>query len=174
LHLVSAWAADQRLTLVQVAADANTNELDALPRLLDWLDLIGVVVTVDALGCQTTTKIVDTALRRRLCADDRADDDAELRYFVDSRRASVRPFAQAVRSHWSIENGLHWLRDVICSEDASRIRKGVGAQDDGAPAVRGSSLLHRAGDTWADRLSLRFRRKAAVWSTDARVRIHFG
>jgi predicted transposase YbfD/YdcC len=75
--------------------------------LLDWLDLYGDVVTVDTLGCQIAAKVVDTALRRRLSSDGRADDDAEWWYFVDSRRALVRPFAQAVRSHWDVENGLH-------------------------------------------------------------------
>jgi hypothetical protein len=88
LHVVSAWAAEQRLTLGQVATDANTNEIDALPRLLDLLDRNGAVATVDALGCQTAAKVVDTALLRRVAV----------------------------------------------------------------------SLLHRAEDTWADKLSLRIRR----------------
>jgi predicted transposase YbfD/YdcC len=52
LHLVSAWASHQRLTLAQVAAEEKSNEITAIPRLLALLDLNGAVVTIDALGCQ--------------------------------------------------------------------------------------------------------------------------
>lgn len=52
LHLVSAWAADQRLTLAQVAVDAKTNEITAIPELLKMLDLRGALVSLDAMGCQ--------------------------------------------------------------------------------------------------------------------------
>jgi predicted transposase YbfD/YdcC len=52
LHLVSAWAAEARLVLGQVAVDAQSNEITAIPLLLELLDLEGCVVTVDAMGCQ--------------------------------------------------------------------------------------------------------------------------
>jgi predicted transposase YbfD/YdcC len=52
LHLVSAWATAQRLSLGQVAVDAKSNEITAIPALLELLDLQGALVTIDAMGCQ--------------------------------------------------------------------------------------------------------------------------
>ena len=52
LHVVSAWAVENRLTLGQVATDAKSNEITAIPELLALLDLKGAVVTIDAMGCQ--------------------------------------------------------------------------------------------------------------------------
>jgi predicted transposase YbfD/YdcC len=52
LHLVSAWATAQRLSLGQVAVDAKSNEITAIPALLELLDVGGALVTIDAMGCQ--------------------------------------------------------------------------------------------------------------------------
>jgi predicted transposase YbfD/YdcC len=52
LHLVSAWATAQHLSLGQVAVDAKSNEITAIPALLELLDLNGALVTIDAMGCQ--------------------------------------------------------------------------------------------------------------------------
>ena len=52
LHMVSAWGCDHRLVLAQVATDAKSNEITAVPKLLRMLSLPGTVVTVDALNCQ--------------------------------------------------------------------------------------------------------------------------
>jgi|ERR1700733_6167584 predicted transposase YbfD/YdcC len=52
LHLVSAWATQQHLTLGQVAVDSKSNEITAIPKLLELLDLKGALVTIDAMGCQ--------------------------------------------------------------------------------------------------------------------------
>jgi predicted transposase YbfD/YdcC len=52
LHLVSAWATAQRLSLGQVAVDQKSNEITAIPLLLELLDLHGALVTIDAMGCQ--------------------------------------------------------------------------------------------------------------------------
>jgi predicted transposase YbfD/YdcC len=61
LHLVSAWATAQRLSLGQVAVDAKSNEITAIPELLDLLDIHGALVTIDAMGCQKkiAEKVVD-------------------------------------------------------------------------------------------------------------------
>jgi hypothetical protein len=61
LHLVSAWACEARLTLGQVATDVKSNEITAIPLLLELLDLKGATVTIDAMGCQKeiAKKIVD-------------------------------------------------------------------------------------------------------------------
>src|SRR5919112_5329131 len=52
LHMVTAWGCDQRLVLAQIATDAKSNEITAVPRLLEMLSLKGTIVTVDALNCQ--------------------------------------------------------------------------------------------------------------------------
>jgi len=52
LHLVSAWATAQHLSLGQVAVDSKSNEITAIPALLALLDLQGALVTIDAMGCQ--------------------------------------------------------------------------------------------------------------------------
>ncbi len=52
LHLVSAWATQARLSLGQVAVDGKSNEITAIPQLLELLDLHGALVTIDAIGCQ--------------------------------------------------------------------------------------------------------------------------
>lgn len=52
LHLVSAWACEARLTLGQVATDSKSNEITAIPLLLELLELKGATVTIDAMGCQ--------------------------------------------------------------------------------------------------------------------------
>ena len=61
LHLVSAWASAQHLSLGQVAVDAQSNEITAIPALLELLELNGALVTIDAMGCQKAIaqKIVD-------------------------------------------------------------------------------------------------------------------
>jgi len=53
LHLVSAWATANRVVLGQVATQAKSNEITAIPQLLQWLKLEGCIVTIDAMGCQT-------------------------------------------------------------------------------------------------------------------------
>ena len=52
LHLVSAWACEARLTLGQMAVEAKSNEITAIPLLVELLDLKGCIVTIDAMGCQ--------------------------------------------------------------------------------------------------------------------------
>lgn len=61
LHVVSAWATEQRLSLGQVAVDDKSNEITAIPVLLDLLDVSGALVTIDAMGCQKAIaqKIID-------------------------------------------------------------------------------------------------------------------
>ncbi len=60
LHVVSAWAGAAGLTLGQVAVDAKSNEITAIPQLLELLDLQDKIVTIDAMGCQ---KEIATAIR---------------------------------------------------------------------------------------------------------------
>jgi predicted transposase YbfD/YdcC len=61
IHMVSAWSEMNQVVLGQVATDAKSNEITAIPRLLEMLDITGSVVTIDAMGCQKAIaeKIVD-------------------------------------------------------------------------------------------------------------------
>ena len=52
LHLVSVWATQANLLLGQVAVGGKSNEITAIPKLLELLDLNGALVTIDAMGCQ--------------------------------------------------------------------------------------------------------------------------
>ena len=62
LHVVSAWIANNRLTLGQIATEEKSNEITAIPKLLELLDIRGATITVDAMGCQRdiAEKIIDS------------------------------------------------------------------------------------------------------------------
>jgi len=62
LHMVSAWGCDQRMVLAQIATDAKSNEITAVPKPLEMLSLKGTIVTVDALNCQRS--IADQIVRQ--------------------------------------------------------------------------------------------------------------
>jgi len=61
LHLVSAWVTERGLSLGQVATDAKSNEITAIPELIERIDVRGAIVTIDAMGCQKeiARKIID-------------------------------------------------------------------------------------------------------------------
>jgi predicted transposase YbfD/YdcC len=200
IHMVSAWATANHISLGQVVVDEKSNEITAIPKLLEMLELSGSLVTIDAMGCQVeiARKIVNAKADYCLAAkgnqptlhqglitffEDHLEDDFarvkvrrheteekghgreenrwyylcpvpddlpdrsrwpklkaigivisntqrdgkdcnEIRYYILSRYISGRRFAEAVRSHWSIENRLHWQLDVTFQEDQCRIRKG--------------------------------------------------
>ncbi len=52
IHMISAWAADNRVVFGQLTVDSKTNEITAIPKLLAMLDIKGLTVTIDAIGCQ--------------------------------------------------------------------------------------------------------------------------
>ena len=62
IHMVSAWATANHISLGQVVVDAKSNEITAIPKLLKLLEISGSVVTIDAMGCQTT--IAETIIAR--------------------------------------------------------------------------------------------------------------
>lgn len=87
---------------------------------------------------------------------------AERRYYISSATLDAARFAEAVRSHWTIENQLHWVLDVQFNEDRSRLRAGHGAQNMAIVRHFALNLLRRP----QDRRSLKTRRKRAGWDPD--------
>ena len=207
IDMVSAWATANRLVLGQVKVDEKSNEITAIPQLLEALEVSGCIVTIDAMGCQTeiAAKIIDREAEyvlglkgnqgnlyedvERLFADledsqykayafdyDKTVNkdhgrieiracwtisDSEvlqhLRGFANwknlvtvSRIRSERRIGEEqscedryhiasligaeqmlkiVRSHWGIENELHWTLDLAFDEDRCRVRKDHGPEN---------------------------------------------
>ena len=92
LHRVSAWGCEQRLVLAQIATDAKSNEITAVPKLLQMLALKGTIVTADALNCQRTIaqQIVDQGGDYALALKGREPGHAARRCQTLSRRPGVR------------------------------------------------------------------------------------
>jgi len=85
----------------------------------------------------------------------------EWRYYISSRALSAEEFAVAVRSHWQIENNLHWVLDVTFKEDLSRLRKGHGAKNMSVVRHFALNLVRQLNDC----LSIKRRRKRASYDT---------
>jgi predicted transposase YbfD/YdcC len=248
LHLVSAWASANGLTLGQVAVDAKSNEITAIPQLIELLDLQGCVVTIDAAGCQKeiAAQIVakdadyvlalkenhptlheqvadyfleqleeekpDSKLRRhrqvekghgrtetratfvatvpkgkidttawvglvtvvmviRQCLDHttgKVSDD--VRYFISSLPARVRRLAGAVRQHWGIENGLHWVLEVAFNEDRMRQRDRNGIENLALLNRLAVSLLRQDKTVKG---GVKCKRKTAGWDDDYLLHLLF-
>jgi len=214
IHMVSAYATNQQLCLGQLATARKSNEITAIPELLDLLTLRGATVTLDAMGCQkeiskkivakeadyilgvkdnqkglleqiekvfTITKITSEAtdnhighgrIEQRTCSvidnleffDDYKDwpglktlvrikatriekqtgkEEHSVRYYISSKGAHAKKFNQNIRSHWAIENKLHWVLDVNFKEDSSRKRKGNSAQNFGIISKVALTLIDR-------------------------------
>jgi len=202
IHVVSAWLSANRVVLGQRKVDDKSNEITAIPELLALLEIEGLVVTIDAMGCQKdivsaiVEKKADYVLavkdnQPNLHADiqsafslliDAADaepgyftqerghgreetrqyflstdlsgirgrenwpslksigmvvserkvgdkESIEVRYYISSLSDDAERFGKAVRDHWGVENGLHWVLDIAFDEDRNRTRKGDGAEN---------------------------------------------
>lgn len=244
LHLVSAFACDQRLVLGQEAVAAKSNEITAIPRLLARLDLTAQVVTIDAMGCQTAiaaqivagggdyvlalkdnqptlledvvdsftladrtgarvdearthdkghgrretrrcTVISDPAVLAwldpeaawpdlhsviRITATRTVADAATetgttaVRYYLSSLPPDAVRLNAVIRSHWAVENGLHWVLDMVYREDASRVRVGHGQQNLAVLRKLTLNLVRQAPDRRSR--SLAMQRKRAGWSME--------
>jgi predicted transposase YbfD/YdcC len=117
LHLVSAWAARQRLVLGQEAADAKSNEIAAIPLLLERLELAGALVTIDAMGTQTD--IAEIIVKRGgdyllALKGNRPLTHAEtVRFFANPPPDMIEPvFAATGGDHGRIEERRH----VVCHD----------------------------------------------------------
>lgn len=112
LHLVSAWAARQRLVLGQEATDAKSNEITAIPLLLERLELTGALVTIDAMGTQTA--IAEIIVKRggdyllALKGNRPATHDDVARFFADPPAGLLRePYQTTDNDHGRLEIRRH-------------------------------------------------------------------
>ena len=245
LHMVSAWACANGVVLGQVKTDEKSNEITAVPELLEKLELKGCIVTLDAMGCQRaiakqvkegggeyvlTLKRNQPELEREVRGYFEAAMEEDLghpeigheatseeghgriehrsyflstdlsslsgvekwtglkaigmveserhsgghvsieqRYFITSL-GDVKLFQQAVRSHWGIENGLHWRLDVTFREDESRIRRGNAAHNLGVIRHVAMNLLKRE----RTKISYRKKRIRAALNDDFRDKLLTG
>ncbi len=87
---------------------------------------------------------------------------SERRYYIGSLPCNAKQVARSIRSHWSVENNLHWVLDVVFREDESRIRKGHAAENMAMLRRLTLSLLKQD----KSKGSLRVKRKRAGWDTD--------
>jgi predicted transposase YbfD/YdcC len=161
--MVSAFVGATRLVLGQQACEAKSNEITAIPLLLEKLNLTGALASIDAMGCQT--KVAQAIIGKIERITERKADGTTSRqtsYYILSVRLSAEHFAKAVRSHWSIENNLHWVMDVVFHDDLCRLRTGNGPQN--------MALIRHAAQNMIQavksKASLKVRRKRAAWSTD--------
>ena len=202
VHMVSAWADKSNLVLGQIRVNEKSNEITAIPELLDTLLIEGNIITIDAMGTQTNiadkiikngadyilavkgnqetlleeikdefrfSKSIETEtdidlghgrIETRKCSvisnfkfikntddkwnklnqiikiesirefknSDKATEKAT-RYYISSLEDTAVNYQSHIRSHWGVENKLHWTLDVAFSEDASRKRNGNAAQN---------------------------------------------
>ena len=85
------------------------------------------------------------------------------RYFISSWQAAAQDFLEAIREHWQIENGLHWVLDIAFREDESRIRKDHGPQN---MAVLRHLALNLLKQETSVNVGIAAKRKMAGWDND--------
>jgi predicted transposase YbfD/YdcC len=240
IHMVSAWATNNRLVLGQCKVEEKSNEITAIPELIKVLDIAGCLVTIDAMGCQKNIveSIVEksgeyiialkknqsklyknveaifkeaiakgfegfnhsefntkenehgrTEIRHYLMLTDiqeKIDPDkkwrnlqslgmveyvrevnektkVETRYYISSLTDNAKLLGESVRSHWGIENSLHWILDVALKEDDCRIRK------DNAPqnfAVLRHIAVNALGKEKSQKLGIKNKQFCAGWDNE--------
>ena len=127
IHMVSAWASDTNMVLGQLKTDEKSNEITAIPELLDLLDISGNTVTIDAMGCQKkiAEKIIDKDADYALALKKNHGDlydDVEL-FFQSVKKAKPEEIPRSyfdsvegdhgrveIRRHWVISD-TDWIED---------------------------------------------------------------
>lgn len=95
----------------------------------------------------------------------------ESRYFISSLPANAQQLLQAIRTHWGIENSLHWTLDVVFREDASRVRKDHGPEN---LAVLRQMTLNLLKQETSGRHSINSKRLKAGWKEDYLLKVLLG
>lgn len=243
IHMVSAFASEQNLILAQVATEEKSNELTAIPKLIDSMDIEDCMITIDAMGCQTAIaekivaaggdyflavknnqkKLYESLVWLFGYADSEGDlaeacetfdakhgrfetrrcwvmpydgfldkvqweglvyivkvqresvnvvtgkKSKETRYYITSDAECTPEKALHIsRSHWGIENNLHWMLDVTFKEDHSRARKANAAHNFGILRRMALTLLEKAD---APRMSIQRRRYRASMDNDFALKV---
>ncbi len=233
IHMVSAFATKARLVLGQQKVTDKSNEITAIPELLQMLDLRNSIVTIDAMGTQKkiakqiikqggdyilalkgnhTTLHKDIinifndksnhfktiadidyghgrieertcyalegiawledlgfdGLKSVICIDAKRTikkkTSEEKRYYISSLSAdNPEKLNSGIRSHWGIENTLHWTLDTTFNEDNSRIRADNAAENIAMMRHTAINLLHMAQNSSYTKVSLKGLRKKAGW-----------
>jgi predicted transposase YbfD/YdcC len=236
IHMVSVWSASQHLVLGQTKVSEKSNEITAIPPLLEMLAIRGCLVSIDAMGCQTeiAKTIVEQGADYVLALKGNQGDlhtdvvqlftaagkqdfrniehqfhstvskghgrietrrywtmgntdhligshkwsglksigmvesqremngkvSIEQRYYILSIQSDVQRFSTAVRSHWSIENQLHWILDVGFGEDDAQSCSGYSAENLAVIRHVGINLLSRDKQT---KVGVKTKRLKAGW-----------
>ena len=87
--------------------------------------------------------------------------ESEIRYFLSSCPDDPAVLGKAIRSHWAVENALHWVLDVTFREDDSRVRDRTAARN---LALLRKIALNIGGRDKTTKASVRARRKTAAWN----------
>ncbi len=115
LHMVSAWASEHGLALGQVATEEKSNEITAIPALIDRIDVKGAIVTIDAMGCQKeiAKRIVDAKGDYVLAVKDNQPKlyQAIKELFSDERQGDLLKMPH--REHQTSDRG-HGRKDERC------------------------------------------------------------
>jgi len=121
IHMVSAWATAQGLCLGQVQTDAKSNEITAIPKLLEVLALAGRVVTLDAMGCQTAiartiqAKGGDYVLS--LKGNQTRLHDEIVRFFADAQTRDFRDLPHTTAASVDADHGRLEVRRAWATDD---------------------------------------------------------
>ena len=122
LHMVSAWACENRLVLAQQVTDEKSNEITAIPKLLKLLELNGCIVSIDAMGCQheIASDIIDQKGHYVLALKGNQKDlyDAVEDYFTvaqqhDFKHISHDYTVQLDKDHGRLELRRYWISDDL-------------------------------------------------------------
>ena len=238
IHMISAWSCEPQLVLGQCKVDDKSNEITAIPKLLDLLALKGAIVTIDAMGCQRSIcqQVIDQGsdyviglkgnqgslredvkvffdehLERNIggqfvksadtieadhgrietrcctvCSDTqglinrhnwtglkavlmteytreiRGKSETVRRFYISSFVDRPEEMARHIRSHWQVENSLHWVLDVTFRQDQCRIRQGNAAANFATINHAATNLLR--GNP--SKISLPQKQRSAAWDND--------